>query len=159
MLLQSVYICIGKLYNYWFRQWLVAWSAPSYYLNQCRLIMKWKLRNERHYNWSQTARIPPSPRKKENGSHFVFSILWSTHSHTKGIINNYVMEVNAEGILRNPNTRSYRAFPWWWTSNGNIFRVTGPLYREFTGHRWIPLTKASDSELWCFLCSPWIKVE
>ena len=37
------------------------------------------------------------------------------------------------------------------SSNGNIFRVTGPLCREFTGHRWIPLTKASDVELWCFL--------
>ena len=35
-------------------------------------------------------------------------------------------------------------------SNGNNFRVTGPLCREFTGHRWIPLTKASDVELWCF---------
>ena len=39
------------------------------------------------------------------------------------------------------------------SSNGNIFRVTGPLCREFTGHRWIPLTKASDAELWCFLWS------
>ena len=37
--------------------------------------------------------------------------------------------------------------------NGNIFRVTGPLCREFTGHRWIPRTKASDAELWCFLWS------
>ena len=37
------------------------------------------------------------------------------------------------------------------SSNGNIFRVTGPLCREFTCHRWIPLTKASDAELWCFL--------
>ena len=35
--------------------------------------------------------------------------------------------------------------------NGNIFRVTGPLCGEFTGHRWIPRTKASDAELWCFL--------
>ena len=35
------------------------------------------------------------------------------------------------------------------SSNGNIFRVTGPLYGEFTGHQWIPLTKASDVELWC----------
>ena len=25
-----------------------------------------------------------------------------------------------------------------------------PFVREFTGHRWIPLTKASDAELWCF---------
>ena len=37
------------------------------------------------------------------------------------------------------------------SSNGNIFRVTGHLCGEFTGDRWIPLTKASDAELWCFL--------
>ena len=49
----------------------------------------------------------------------------------------------------------------WWSSslmhmmtssNGNIFRVTGHLCGEFTGPRWIPHTKASDAELWCF---PW----
>ena len=38
------------------------------------------------------------------------------------------------------------------SSNGNIFRVTGHLCGEFTGHRWIPHTKASDAELWCFPC-------
>ena len=37
------------------------------------------------------------------------------------------------------------------SSNGNIFRATGPLRGEFIGHRWIPLAKASDAELWCFL--------
>ena len=43
------------------------------------------------------------------------------------------------------------------SSNGNIFRVTGPLCGEFTGHRWILCTKASDAELWCFfLTAPWI---
>ena len=36
------------------------------------------------------------------------------------------------------------------SSNGNIFRVTGHLCGEFTGLRWIPRTKASDAELWCF---------
>ena len=35
-------------------------------------------------------------------------------------------------------------------SNGNIFRLTGHLCREFTGRRWIPRRKASDAELWCF---------
>ena len=35
------------------------------------------------------------------------------------------------------------------SSNGNIFCVIGPLCGEFTGHRWIPLSKASDGELWC----------
>ena len=39
------------------------------------------------------------------------------------------------------------------SSNGNILRVTGHLCREFTGHWWIPLTKANDAELWCFLWS------
>ena len=43
------------------------------------------------------------------------------------------------------------------SSNGNIFCVTGPFCGEFTGHWWIPLTKANDAELWSFLCSaPWI---
>ena len=51
-----------------------------------------------------------------------------------------------------------RALSWFWprffmmtSSNGNIFRVTGHLCGEFTGLRWIPRTKASDAELWCFL--------
>ena len=37
------------------------------------------------------------------------------------------------------------------SSNGNIFRVTGPLCWEFTGHRLIPLTKARDAGLWSAL--------
>ena len=39
------------------------------------------------------------------------------------------------------------------SSNGNIFLVTGPSCGEFTGDQWIPLTKACDAELWCFLWS------
>ena len=36
------------------------------------------------------------------------------------------------------------------SSNENIFRVTVLLWWGSTGHRWIPPTKASDVELWCF---------
>ena len=36
---------------------------------------------------------------------------------------------------------------------GKKFRVTGPLWEESTGHRWIPLTKANDAELGCILRS------
>ena len=39
------------------------------------------------------------------------------------------------------------------SSNGSIFCVTGPLCGEFMSHQWIPLTKASDMELWYFLCA------
>ena len=40
--------------------------------------------------------------------------------------------------------------------NGNIFRVTGLLCGKYTGDQWIPLTKASDAELWFFtlICAP-----
>ena len=39
------------------------------------------------------------------------------------------------------------------SSTGNLFHVTGPLWGESTGDRWIPLTKAREAELWCFLWS------
>ena len=36
------------------------------------------------------------------------------------------------------------------SSNGHLFRVTGPLCGEFTRHRWFPRTKRNDAEFWCF---------
>ena len=44
------------------------------------------------------------------------------------------------------------------SSNGSIFRVSGPLCGEFIRHRWISLTKASDAELWYFLWSAQISL-
>ena len=46
-------------------------------------------------------------------------------------------------------------------SNGSIFRVTGHLCGEFTGHRWIPRTKARNAELWnlFFFNCAWKTVE
>ena len=43
--------------------------------------------------------------------------------------------------------------------NGTIFRVTGPLCGEFTGHRWIPRTKSSGEELWCLFICAWTNVD
>ena len=43
------------------------------------------------------------------------------------------------------------------SANGNIFGVTGHLCGEFTGPRWIPLTKASDARALMFsLICAWI---
>ena len=44
------------------------------------------------------------------------------------------------------------------SSSRNIFRVTGHLCGEFTGHRWIPHTKASNAELWFLFICAWINV-
>ena len=41
------------------------------------------------------------------------------------------------------------------SSNGNIFRVTGPLCGEFTGHRWIP-TQRSMTRSFNFVICAWI---
>ena len=42
----------------------------------------------------------------------------------------------------------------WWRHQMETFSAfTGHLCGEFTGQRWIPYTKASDAELWCFLWS------
>ena len=44
--------------------------------------------------------------------------------------------------LSHDDVIKWKHFPRYW-----------PFVREFTGHRWIPLTKASDAGLWCFLWS------
>ena len=35
----------------------------------------------------------------------------------------------------------------------NVVSSANKIEGEFTGHRWIPLSKARDAELWCFLWS------
>ena len=63
------------------------------------------------------------------------------------IMSNILWQISWKGLFE-----TYIAFMMT-LSNGNIFHVTGPLCGEFTGHRWIPLMKASEAECWCFLWS------
>ena len=44
------HICVTELALYWFRWWLVAYSVPSHYLNQCLVIVNWNLRNKLQWN-------------------------------------------------------------------------------------------------------------
>ena len=45
------HICVSELTNHhWFRQWLVAWPAPSHYLNQCWNIVNWTIGNKFQWN-------------------------------------------------------------------------------------------------------------
>ena len=45
----------------------------------------------------------------------------------------------------NENIMSQSNYALMTSSNGNIFRVTGPLWRESTSDRWIPHTKVRDA--------------
>ena len=44
----------------------------------------------------------------------------------------------------------YRHLPWW-RHQMEIFSASWPFVRAIHRSRWIPRTKASDAELWCFL--------
>ena len=51
------HIYVGKLTNHWLRWWLVAWPAPSHYLNQCWNIVNWSLRNKLQWNSNRCSNI------------------------------------------------------------------------------------------------------
>ena len=50
------HICVGELGQHWFRQWLVACSAPSHYWNQCWLIVNWTLWNKLLWNLNRNTK-------------------------------------------------------------------------------------------------------
>ena len=113
--------------------------APSHQLNQSWLITnKMKrnivLRNSqlKHFRW--------------------WKCTWQCHllsgSHCEGTDFNLL-----SFIIHHLNTYQVCCQYKLTSSNGNISLVTGHLCRELTGPRWIPRTKASNVELWCFLWS------
>ena len=67
---------------------------------------------------------------------------WLSHKYTKDSTQitrprtrcHVGIESNHDDVIK------WKHFPRYW-----------PFVREVTGHRWIPRTKASDAELWCFL--------
>ena len=92
--------------------------------------------------------------------------LWNIHLSMRHWLGHFERQIVSKWCSA-PVTIRLKVYSWWvdveskpffhlwrWvmmtSSNGSIFRVTGPLWGEFTGHRWIPLTKASDAELYVF---------
>ena len=57
--------------QHWFRQWLVAWSAPSHYQNQCWNIVNKTLRNKLQWNLHQNSYIFIQENAFEN-------VVWKT---------------------------------------------------------------------------------
>ena len=84
-----------------------------------------------------------------NHVNYLKTLVWYQKQVYRAGVSNYMTEftLGCTDYLCKPY------IPMMTSSNGNIFRVTGPLCGEFTGHRWIPLTNVSDAELWCFLWS------
>ena len=79
-----------------------------------------------------------------------------THSFTPGLLTHSLTHSLSIGVCEAQLEVAGRLcshFSMITSWNGSIFRVTGPLCREFTGHRWISLTKVSNAEIWYFLWS------
>ena len=89
--------------------------------------------------------------------------MWNWHvcTHNGNMISGaYVMYTNPRWyqLIDQPNPSVPTFMVRWYmrnimmtSSNGNIFHVTGPLWGESTGDRWIPLTTACTAEIRCFL--------
>ena len=113
------HICVSKLTIIGSNNGL----SPSHYLNQCWYIVYWTLRNEilikihtfsftkMHLKW-----------RLQNGGHFVAASMW----WLKLDMNTLKVKPHFQGgicqIMMTP-------------SNGNIFRVTGPLWSVNSSHR------------------------
>ena len=72
-------------------------------------------------------------------------------NHLRRKVKNIWLNCNIE---RNPCSINciYQAVDTWWRHQMEIFSAS-LLCGEFNGDRWIPITKASDAVLWCFLSS------
>ena len=50
-------IMYSELRHHWCKERLVACLTPSHYLNHCRFIVTWTLRNKLHWNFNQNSTI------------------------------------------------------------------------------------------------------
>ena len=48
-----IHVCVSELGQHRFRQWLIAYSVASPYINQCWLIVNWTHRNKHRWNLNQ----------------------------------------------------------------------------------------------------------
>ena len=60
------HICVNELGQHQFRKWLVAYPAPSHYLNQCWVIDNWTLRNKPQWNSNQNTTLSIHENASEN---------------------------------------------------------------------------------------------
>ena len=123
-----------ELGHHWF-----SCLVPSHYLNKCWLIVNWTTDNRFQWNFNHNVTIFWQENWLQNTFCQITAIL-SFHPLVKRPSSTCFIGEFGETLMMT-------------SSNGNIFRVIGPLCGEFTGPRWIPHTKASDAELWCLLWS------
>ena len=152
----SLFLWVGlAVSHYCFRLWLVACPVPSHYLNQLWQVLlmlycatRWVKRSCNYTCFSSGQDVYKNI--KSITVPLIIILLTNRTSLMTVILSACTARkvIWAVDLPHFPVSNSHAT-----SSNGNIFRVTGHLCGEFTGPRWIPHTKASDAELWCFLWS------
>ena len=115
------------------------WHTENWKSSQCQLCCHWLLVPE--IIIVKTAR---ATKDNKVGIMITFGFLVSNSYHGANLV--------ITGGTGGQHCKHFWCHQWcmMMSSNGNIFHVTGPLWGESTSDRWIPLTKASDVELWYF---------
>ena len=78
--------CVTEVSHHCFRQWLVACSAPSHYLNQCWLIVYWILSSKFQWNSNRNSNIFIEENMYENIVCKMVAILSRPQCVNKGCI-------------------------------------------------------------------------
>ena len=69
------HVCVSESGRHWFRKWLVAYSVPSHYPNQCWDIVNWTPRNILQWNFNLNSNMSIHKciwkDRLRNGGHFV----------------------------------------------------------------------------------------
>ena len=60
------HICVSELGQHWLREWLVAFSVPSHYLNLYCVIANWPLRNKLKWTFNQNTKLFIHENASEN---------------------------------------------------------------------------------------------
>ena len=71
------HICVSESDQYWFRWWLVAYSVPSHYLSQCRVIVNWTLTSTLQWKFNQNTKLLIHENASENIVREIATILSS----------------------------------------------------------------------------------
>ena len=131
-------------------------SLALWQSNDCPSASKATLMNmDKYFMWIHYERLRNHNKAKHNKTVCIFLGIYCIYASPDL---NQPETISLKNIIHNIScllqyTMALKELPMATSSNENIFFVTGPLCREFTGHHWIPLTKAGDTELWCFLWS------
>ena len=128
-------------------------SLALWQSNDCPSASKATLMNmDKYFMWVHYERLHNHNNAKHNKTVFIFLGIYCRCSiclnadllHFSNCASVSDVTINHDDVIKRKHFPRYSLF---------VRGIRRCLCGEFTGHRWIPLTKASDVELWCFLWS------